>query len=600
VHYLEDAIFEALLNRGHAIKVTELAAELTDLPVGAKMVKRALVGSDRFAQEDRRWNLAIRRMSQRPLLGAVEYHLRAYGKPMTVGMLANEMALVDKSPLSPAEYQEFLPPLLAARPKFFQLGDRWGLAEWLLDLRDNEDENLVFMRNFFMASPETVSRVERLAGVRIAASADEITATLKLLDAAREPVSSKLLSYARWRRRGALDPAGYFAALLTDERLLLLSGPQWMPAAVRPALLVKMEALSAIAEQEEEVMPEGAEEAPVTVSPSDLGEMISLITQRGRPMPVTPMAEAVFEVPPAKAVELAVDPVNAALEASGRVERVGVQTWALPEYIPEHIQDIPADLLINPVLREDVEEDTDTELDDDGLEGNLAMWVHDPRYEDFGEEQEIELAGEMPAEGRVVEEIRYPLLYDHWKVGTMKIRESDTHFFPPESQLIYGVFQREQDGELEAWVNQFNTLVYDLRPWYEAAGLAPGSIFSLRHGALPDQYALSYTGETDPLLVIEPDRLAHLESLREPAETERWTIFEIMQKVMAEQAKGIQFLTLWAEVNVVRRTSRRVVASNLSAYHCFYTRPANSDTWVFDERKVPQGRKKAKRKFVRR
>jgi hypothetical protein len=59
-------------------------------------------------------------------------------------------------------------------------------------------------------------------------------------------------------------------------------------------------------------------------------------------------------------------------------------------------------------------------------------------------------------------------------------------------------------------------------------------------------------------------------------------------------------MTVWAEVNVVRRTTRRIVASNLASYHCFFQRPAGSDHWVFDERKVSQGRKKTKRKYLRR
>ncbi|MCJ7822297.1 MAG: hypothetical protein MUQ26_04330, partial [Armatimonadetes bacterium] len=63
--------------------------------------------------------------------------------------------------------------------------------------------------------------------------------------------------------------------------------------------------------------------------------------------------------------------------------------------------------------------------------------------------------------------------------------------------------------------------------------------------------------------------------------------------------KGMPFMAVWAGVNVIRRTTRRVVASNVASYHCFYQRPANSDVWVYDERKVSQGRKKTKRKYQR-
>ncbi len=68
---------------------------------------------------------------------------------------------------------------------------------------------------------------------------------------------------------------------------------------------------------------------------------------------------------------------------------------------------------------------------------------------------------------------------------------------------------------------------------------------------------------------------------------------------MEQHSRGSAFLKLWARVNVVRRTTRRMVASNLSAYHCFYARPAGTDSWFFDERRLEQGVKKAKRKFAR-
>ncbi|GAG52531.1 unnamed protein product, partial [marine sediment metagenome] len=87
--------------------------------------------------------------------------------------------------------------------------------------------------------------------------------------------------------------------------------------------------------------------------------------------------------------------------------------------------------------------------------------------------------------------------------------------------------------------------------------------------------------------------------IRREAAKGDWRVLQIMQRLAAGHEKGVPFMTLWAEVNVARRTTRRVVASNLVSYHCFYQRPANSDTWVFDERKITQGRKKTKRKYLR-
>jgi hypothetical protein len=44
-------------------------------------------------------------------------------------------------------------------------------------------------------------------------------------------------------------------------------------------------------------------------------------------------------------------------------------------------------------------------------------------------------------------------------------------------------------------------------------------------------------------------------------------VYEIMCHVLSGHQDGAHFLTVWTEVNVVRRTPKRVVASNLSSYH---------------------------------
>ena len=56
--------------------------------------------------------------------------------------------------------------------------------------------------------------------------------------------------------------------------------------------------------------------------------------------------------------------------------------------------------------------------------------------------------------------------------------------------------------------------------------------------------------------------------------------------------------TILAEVNVVRRSSRRLVASLLSSYQCFYQR-SGSPVWHYDAKKLDQGFDKTKKKFVK-
>ena len=57
----------------------------------------------------------------------------------------------------------------------------------------------------------------------------------------------------------------------------------------------------------------------------------------------------------------------------------------------------------------------------------------------------------------------------------------------------------------------------------------------------------------------------------------------------------IEPLTLHTEVNIVRRATRRLVASILSEYHCFLQR---GGAWVYDAKKREQGFDKSKRKYL--
>jgi hypothetical protein len=122
----------------------------------------------------------------------------------------------------------------------------------------------------------------------------------------------------------------------------------------------------------------------------------------------------------------------------------------------------------------------------------------------------------------------------------------------------------------------------------------------MTHGSTPDEFVVSSTGEMDPFVSVTPERVKELTRLGKEAVAEEWSVLRIMQAVFAAHTEGMAFMQLWAEVNVVRRTTRRVVASNLLSYHVFTQRPAGADHWLYDERKLTQGRKKTKRRFIRR
>ena len=95
--------------------------------------------------------------------------------------------------------------------------------------------------------------------------------------------------------------------------------------------------------------------------------------------------------------------------------------------------------------------------------------------------------------------------------------------------------------------------------------------------------------------VISRNRINELLTLQERAENESLPTFEIMREIMEHYRKGIEYITLLTEINIVRRVSRRLVASLLSEYHCYFQR---GGAWVYDATKLTQGFDKSKRKYL--
>ena len=603
VQYLEDLIFDLMLNTGQAASSRDIAAEFEEtIKASAKFIRKILYYSDRFDMEDRRWNLALRTAVHLPFEGAIEFCLHSYGRPMSLRALQNEMALVQRRPVD--FFDELLLATLTARDKYWQAPDgMWCLREWLLDTSD-PDPDRCFLRNFFLDGPQVRPLADQLLDTRMSPDQPPLEIAIKLLRRANQPIASKVLSYAVWRLcDGKLDPVAFLQDCRSDERLLLLSGLAWGLQAFVPEYQQELKRLSRRAEREQEAewAEEEEPEGPVVISPADLEQIYKHLRRRKRPHPASALAEAIFAYSPgSRRFQEAVDALMGSMSLDSRFVRVGSQTWALPDMMPKHTDKVPAPLLVVPVPSG--EDDTDAELDDEGLEPILIAWVHDPRYEDFGEEPEIDLGPEQQS----TDQLRYILLYDHWKAGTLKVRVCDRRFYPSESDLVCANFIDKETGKsYPVWLSYTTSLLYELGDWYAARDLKPGSIFTVARGSVPDEFLVSYSEETDPDLALTDARIKDLRKVKREAAEEEWSVLLIMQRLAADHEKRpdlgpCSFMALWGEVNVVRRTTRRVVASNLASYHCFFQRPAGSENWVFDERKLSQGRKKTKRKYLQR
>jgi len=598
LHYMEDLLYVSLLAGGVSVKSADMMAifEEADIKADAKFIRLSLAESSRFMVEDRRWNIALRGEIRRPFAGLVEFAIKEYGKPMNLDALRNEMALVMRRPVE--FFEDLLAVALQNAEKYYTTpAGEWALKEWLLDT-NFADEDEIFVRNFFFRQAETKEALEELLDTRMATDQPAEQMALKLLRKVEHPLEHRLLSFALWKLRdGDLDSQALFEALRAEDKALLLSGAVWGLAEWTEDWKAEIKKLSKKAEKLEDLpwLEEEPEERSFIVGEQDIKETLAFVKKQRRAVRMKEIMEKVFEIPTASSRwQIASEAVSESLSKDARVQRVGAQSWTIPAYIPK-VEKVPRALLIEARAKKAADE-TDTELEDEGLEAGLAAWVHDPRYEEIGEEEEVEIGGEQ----QPTAEIRYVALNHHIKAGTLKLRKADFRFYPLEADPACLVFRDEEANvEIEVWASRQAGLLFGLDAWYEEKQIEQGDIFNLTRGQEADECLIHYADEKDPLLIVTSDRMKILRSLKKEAAAKNWPAFEIMCRIMADYEKGVHFLTLWTEANVMRRIRKRVIASNLSSYHCFSQRPAGTDNWLFNERRVSLGRKKTKRHFHR-
>jgi len=595
--FFEDQIHEILAASDEPLRVPALARALKergfDLPQG--VIRAVLQESERFTSDGRRWEIQARvDAGEAALEGAIRAILRGPGKPMAEEDLARQVALAKQQ--GPKETAQVVHNFVASRPAYFRTPDgKVGLIEWLLQVESDDVED-VLLDNFFEDSAEADAILENFDG--LARDSDEALMG-DVLDKVGAPMSVKALQFACWRRDPeAFDPIAHFLALLDSPKFVVLSDHRVVPESwVEPMRGAIAEMAAAL---EEELEEEEAEVAPeeVEVSEDEVREAIALIERRRCSIPTPVLVEEALEVyPDEPSFPVVVQKLDEALRANDRVVESAPSRWTLPELIPDHYSSVPEQLVPTIVAAYTVSgEDIDVILEDQGLDGELAQIVHDPQWEDVGEEDEVDVDPEVV---ETPDEICYVLLNHHYRAGTMKIRRIDGEFYGGRSGLRECILRYEQGDDLVAWANLDLGLVFGLGEFYERYCYPSGSVLRLRRRETPGEYDLVWDGETHELTYLDESRMADLERLRTEAAQSNLSVFDIICSIMPSHQTGVKLLTLWAEVNVVRRTTKRLVASTLSGYQCFHQRQRRSDLWHFDPRKVEQGYSKKKKKWIR-
>jgi len=603
MRYLEDQAYAALLGYKEPVRSAEIIGAIGKEDYSAKLVRHILSASPRFTQIDRRWDLEVRYEDKaKPMERVLREIFTQFGSPMTVQQVANELASIYERP---TDYYEtiIIPRMLVDESKFFHTSEGlYGLRVWLLDVESDREDDIIFDNDL---DEEEISSLESSAA-KVDWTAEDLGASVnKFLDSVKRPVSSKLVGFFQWRAVGdAFDPVASFEEFSKTTRLVWLSDGKWankhMVEAYNKVLTtladhlaeeVIEEAPQAVVEKAE-VAEEVAPTLSLNISERDLDEVVQIVSAKGEAkLPL--ILETIFELSPRDAIyPVAAEGLSDAMRADSRFTWVGAERWRMANLIPPHVTQIPAELAIPKLMFETPEgEKLDNELEDVGLEGILAKELHNPLVQDVGDQDPITEQDELPA----VESVRCVLTQHHKKLGTFPLCQIPKTFFPIGPHLVE-VTLKEGGKSREIWVNRDTGLIYDMGKFYSEDMPESGTIFEILKTEKSDEFQYVYEGKTEPLVAVPSGRVEELTEMRK--EAKNLTTFELMSRLMPYHRKGVQFVTLFTEVNLVRRTTRRLVASVLSAYYAFYQRP-KSALWFFDEKKVDQGFKKAKRKYIR-
>lgn len=600
--FASSLIFKALLETGEPIKASEVVRQVDRPDVDLKLARVILSTNPHITAVDRRWTLWTRYLDTRAVVDTnILRILNTFHRPIRIGDLANELHAVYGRPGE--IYEELLDRLVAKGTHYVRIGRDYIIpAGWLLNTEPDLEEEVEFENYLddedifpFMALADEVNLNPE--------NPETITA---LLDAANVPIKTKALQFLAWRRNrttlvaanvyGNQYEAGFHAAifythLFFDCNATPLPDGTWIGPKLAQLLSARF---AVLAEQEvsENAEAEAQEAAqPLSIGAPEREQLVRMVLDSDRTVHAARLLEDSFDITPEyRTYAEDLQTVINALAEDDRVIWVGSDRFRPQGTLPAYVFSVPGLLEIPSYNFTDIEGNpVDLLLEDDGFDGGLEREIMNPLAQDVVDEEPIPTPDPNPPSNA-----RAVIKYHHKQIGTLPLCQFPSGFFPPEPTILETEFVLPTGQRAQVWVNNETRLLYGLLDWFQAIPIDSGATFTLERQSR-DRYVVNYNDESEPSMFISRNRINELIALQERAETEGLATFEIMREIMEHYRKGIEFLTLLTEVNIVRRVTRRLVASILSEYHCFFQR---GGAWVYDAKKLTQGFDKSKRKYL--
>lgn len=586
--YADRLILEQLFELESAIKLGELAEKLSAQGLGLAAVRSLLASNpERFVYHDRRWIPAARVEAEgRPLAEVLRLTLDRFGGPMPVAhVVAEATRVLGQSD----QLAEKIARTLALNPVFVVADDLVALAEWAFLATDETVERALALNGL---TEEEVETARKKVGDIDWRSNDAVAQAL----AKAAPISAKALGAVAWQALNSQDPT---AVLLYEGPALfaqMITTPGYIYGAdgTLHAAADSKKWLAEAAKVAEKIAPtvDVEDAAPIDVKADDVKKMVAKIAESDSSVTATKLLEDMYEITPSnRTFEDDLANVVDALRSDSKVWWVGEDRFRKPNSAPDYIYSVPELFEFKQTSFKDEEGDLiDVELTDDGLSSTLRKLLAHPLATDVLDEDLLQPLREPPKSVRLV------LKSIHRELGTFPMCQIPNGFLNPEPNVQELIFVDPSGRELQVWANHEARLLYNLIDWWYEQPVESGAVFSLVKSTRPNVYEFQWDDQTDPVIYISSQRMEELRELQGRAEG--MSTLDILIEVMGHWPKGADFLTLLAEVNVVRRSTRRLVASLLSSYQCFYQR-SGSPVWHFDGKKVELGFDKTKKKFIK-
>lgn len=587
--YADRLILEKLSEMDAAVKLGELADKLSGAGIGLAAVRSLMASNpDVFAYHERRWIPAARLNSQgRPIAEIMRAILDGFGAPVAIQTLVDEVARAQRTDSELVE--PMVRRMIGSHQGFFEVsGQLVGLLAWGFVAKDEKLDRALALNGVSQEDFEAASKVLGDIDFR---SSDWAAQALK-----HAPINIKSVGAVAHSKLNSDDPRSVlmydaekiYADLFSVPGYVYNSDGTFMTEAdaknlVSAALKLALKLTPSI---------DVDDVAPLDFKPEDIAKIIKKIVSSEKTTTAIKLLEEFFEITPgSKTYPDDLANIIATLTASPEVEWVGGDRFRKAGDHPEYITEVPEpfQFVASGVLDEEGE-DVDIELTDDGLNSSLRKLLQHPLALDVVDEDI------QPALKAQPDSIRLVLKSIHRELGTFPLAQVPTGWMDDEPKIQEAIFVDPAGRELQVWINHEARLMYGLIDWWLDQPTESGAVFTLTKTPQPNVYEFEYLDQPDPVVYISTQRMEELRTLG--AESEGKSTLDLLIETMSHWPKGADYLTILAEINVARRTSRRLVASLLSSYQCFYQR-SGSPVWHFDAKKVDQGFDKSKKKFVK-